>query len=151
MPAAYPLSGAHEEFIRSARVGHLASASAQGLPHVMPVCFELIEGRIYIGLDSKPKSVDASRLRRVRNITENPSVSFLVDRYDEDWSRLGYVLVRATATMCESEHERGCVVRALRSKYPQYQTMLPDDPPVIRVTPVSVSSWGDLTPQDTRR
>ena len=51
-------------FVESARVAHLASSSAEGQPHVVPVCFALVKGRIYVGLDAKPKSVDPLRLRR---------------------------------------------------------------------------------------
>ena len=140
------LTGDQERFVMSARVGRLGTAATTGQPHLIPVCFELVDGLIYVGLDSKPKSVEPVRLRRVRNILRNPSVAFLVDRYDEDWSRLGYVLVAATATLCDSEPERRAAVAALRAKYAQYSRLLDDGAPVIRITPSSVSSWGDLTP-----
>ena len=140
------LSEREARFVSGARVARLASASGDGLPHAVPVCFELMDGNVYIGLDSKPKSVGHRRLRRVRNILENPRASFLVDRYDnEDWGRLGYVLVTAEATLDVPEAERARAVLALRAKYSQYRTMLPDDAPVIRLTPVGASSWGDLS------
>ena len=133
-------------FIESARVAHLASSSAAGQPHVVPVCFALVNGRIYVGLDAKPKSVDPLRLRRVRNILQNPRVSFLVDRYSEDWTRLGYVMVTGEAELCPSEDERRAVVAALRAKYVQYEEMLHDDATVLRITPKRASTWGDLSP-----
>ena len=135
-----------ERFVRSARVGHLATSAPTGQPHVVPVCFVLSGGALYVGLDSKPKSVDVMRLRRVRNLHENPSVAFMVDRYDEDWSRLGYVLVSGTADVCRSGCDREGAIEDLRAKYPQYRTMLPDDAPVIRIVPESATSWGDLAP-----
>ena len=46
----------------------------------------------YIPLDEKPKKVDESKLRRVRNIEARHEASLLIDQYDDDWSRLGYVL-----------------------------------------------------------
>ena len=131
-------------FARRARVARLGTASADGQPNVAPVCFELLDGRIYIGLDSKPKSVSALRLRRVRNILENPRVSFLVDIYREDWERLGYVMITGKATMDAGEPERRRAIDALRRKYPQYERMLSDDAPVIRIVPARVSSWGNL-------
>ncbi len=140
------LSARQELFVASARVAHLASSSRAGRPHVVPVCFQLMRGRLYVGIDSKPKSVDAMRLRRVRNILDNPSVALLVDRYDEDWNRLGYVLISARATLDVPEPERREAIRALRAKYRQYERMLRDDAPVLRISPVAVSSWGDLTP-----
>ena len=131
-------------FVRRARVARLSTASCEGQPQATPVCFELLNGRIYIGLDSKPKSVGSLRLKRVRNIIENPKVSFLVDRYDEDWGKLGYVMIAATATLDIEDEERTEAIGALRSKYPQYARLLSDDAPVIRVAPVRVSSWGCL-------
>lgn len=131
-------------FVRRARVARLGTVSGDGQPNVVPVCFELLDGRVYIGLDSKPKSVDHLRLRRVRNILENRQVSFLVDRYDEDWGRLGYVMIGGSATLGMPETERRDAVEALRAKYPQYERMLPDDAPVIRISPARVSSWGML-------
>ncbi len=135
-------------FVKRARVARLGTASDERQPNVVPVCFELLDGRIYIGLDSKPKSVAHLKLRRVRNILANPRVSFLVDRYDEDWGRLGYVMITASATLDLREAERSRAIVALRSKYPQYLRLLPDDAPVIRITPLRVSSWGNMDEDD---
>ncbi len=142
-PAPPGLEGAVWDFVSAARVGRLATSSADGAPHVVPVCFAVADGRIYIGLDSKPKSVSPLRLRRARNIVENPRAAFLVDVYDdEDWSRLGYALITGAATMDVPEGERRAAIAALREKYPQYEKLLSDGAPVIRVTPERVSAWG---------
>ena len=133
-------------FVESARVARLASTSATGQPHVVPVCFVLVKGRIYVGLDAKPKSVDPLKLRRVRNILQNPKVSFLVDRYSDDWTELGYVMITGHAELCSDEDERRAAVAALRAKYTQYREMLHDGAPVIRITPKRASAWGELRP-----
>ena len=146
MPTTKTLTGPAARFIKSARVARLATADAHARPHAIPVCFEVVDGAIYIGLDAKPKTVDVLRLRRVRNLTANPQASLIIDRYDEDWTKLGYVLIAATATLDLPEPERAAAVRALKRKYPQYQTMLPDDAPVIKLTPTRITAWGDLTP-----
>ena len=113
------LGGAAAAFVSAARAGRLATSSADGEPHLVPVCFALMDGRVYIGLDSKPKSVGALRLRRVKNIIENPKVAFLVDVYDdEDWSRLGFALVSGEATMDVPEVERRGAIASLREKHP---------------------------------
>ena len=140
------LTPAASRFVESARVAHLASTSSVGQPHVIPVCFTLVKGRIYVGLDTKPKSVDPLRLRRVRNILQNPRVSFLVDQYSEDWTKLGYVMVTGEAELCSCEDERRAAISALRARYAQYQEMLHDDAPVLRITPRRASEWGDLSP-----
>jgi PPOX class probable F420-dependent enzyme len=133
-------------FVAGARVGRLATSTTDGRPHVIPVCFELLGEDIYIGLDAKPKSVDLLKLRRVRNITSNPQAAFIVDRYSEDWSQLGYVLVAVDAVLVRDEVERSDATQALRRKYAQYQALLPADAPVIRLRPQRVTSWGALTP-----
>lgn len=61
----------------------------------MPVCFVLTGDNIYITIDDKPKRRPGAALKRLRNISENPSVALIADHYDDaDWSRLGWVMVR---------------------------------------------------------
>jgi PPOX class probable F420-dependent enzyme len=134
-------------FLEEARVGRLATASADGVPHVIPVCFVFDGTCVYSAIDAKPKRVAAPRLRRLQNIQANPRASLLVDRYDEDWTRLRYILVfgRAEILGGGSARERGLAL--LREKYPQYRTM-PDfgQGPVIRLTPERVASWRGSAP-----
>src|SRR5262245_11584284 len=80
------LSPSERHFVLAGRVGHLATADRGGAPHVVPVCFGLIDDTLYIAIDEKPKRASARPLKRLRNITDNPSVAFVVDRYDEDWT-----------------------------------------------------------------
>src|SRR5689334_9024254 len=99
------LSDSEQRFLSGRRVAHLATADARGAPHVVPVCFALAGDRIYITLDEKPKR--STSLQRLSNIIVNPSVCFVADRYDEDWSRLGWVMVRGKADILAdgSEHD----------------------------------------------
>src|SRR5213076_2604807 len=46
-----------------------------------------------------PKRVAPERLRRIRNILENPRVALVIDRYSDDWSELAYLLIQGTATL----------------------------------------------------
>ena len=136
-------------FIASLRVAHLASADGAGAPHVVPICFVLEAGIIYTAIDAKPKRVEARRLRRVRNILENPNVALVFDRYVEDWGRIGYVMVTGKGNLVEDEDERSMAEDALREKYPQYHELLPAGCPVIRIEPSHVVSWGNLEPDET--
>ena len=67
----------------------------------MPVCFYL-EGRtLYITVDEKPKRADIP-LEQIRNIQENPAVAVTVDRWDEDWTRLAWIMLRGPADILSS-------------------------------------------------
>ena len=137
------LSPSELHFIQHQRVAHLATADAAGRPHVVPVCFAYLDGRIYVAIDEKPKR--SLRLQRLRNIEENPQVSLVFDRYVEDWSRLAWVMVHGTAAVVLNgpEHERAVAV--LRGRYLQYQSMALEGRPVISISVERASSWGDLT------
>ena len=82
------------QFLEAHRVGHLATAGADGAPHVIPVCYALDDEAVYFVADEKPKRRPARELLRLRNLRANPRAALVVDDYDEDWTRLAYVLVR---------------------------------------------------------
>ena len=136
------ISPADRAFLHQVRVGRLATASAEGDPHVIPVCFVFDGTCLYSAIDAKPKRVAAPRLRRLQNLRANPRASLLVDRYDEDWTRLRYVLVTGRAEILKTGPDRGRALTLLREKYPQYRAMAGfGEGPVIRLVPERVASW----------
>ncbi len=129
-------------FLHQARVGRLATASAEGEPHVIPVCFVFDGTCLYSAIDAKPKRVAVPRLRRLLNLRANPRASLVVDHYDEDWARLRYVLVIGRAEILEAGPDRERALTFLREKYPQYRDMANfGQGPVIRITPERVVGW----------
>lgn len=143
MPARTTLTPAEAAFVRAQRVARLATADAGGHPHLVPVCYAFDGTRFYTPLDEKPKRVEESKLRRVRNIEARHEASLLIDRYDDDWSRLGYVLVHGRAELLQPEdplHAQALVL--LRERYMQYRAMELETHPVIMITPDRVTSWG---------
>lgn len=138
-------------FLLAARVGHLATANPSGAPHVVPLCFALLEDdQIVSVLDHKPKrSASPRALRRVANVLANPQAAFLVDVYREDWSRLGFVLVHGAASLVGTGPLQVRAIEALRDRYPQYRTMDVSERPVLLITPQRVTTWGRLdTPEE---
>jgi PPOX class probable F420-dependent enzyme len=134
------------EFVRNGRVGRLATADAAGNPAVVPVCYAVVERGgepvVVSALDEKPKRVDARDLARVRRIRERPEVALVVDRYEEEWRRLGWVMFRGRAELQEVGADGHAVaVAALRAKYPQYAAMAIDQRPVIAVAALTATSW----------
>ena len=130
-------------FINIQRVARLATADLDGHPHIVPVCYAYDGTHFYIPLDEKPKRVEESKLRRVRNILARHEASLLIDRYDDDWSRLGYVLVHGEAELIQSDDPRHAqALVLLRERYVQYRSMELEKHAIIVITPDSVTSWG---------
>ena len=125
------------------RVAHLATAGADYAPHVVPICFVLDGDTLYSVIDRKPKRAAATELKRVRNIIANPRVSVLMDHYEEDWSRLWYVLMRGTASILHNGPEHAKAIELLRRKYAQYVQMDIEDRPIIKVQTTGVGVWGN--------
>lgn len=133
--------------LEEARVARLATLNARLRPHIVPVCFAYDGEFFYTAIDQKPKRVAPERLARLRNIVAVPEVALLIDQYDEDWTQLWYVLIRGRAKLIPKHRhkERACALRKLRAKYPQYsERMLPDDAPIIRITPERMTFWGKI-------
>jgi PPOX class probable F420-dependent enzyme len=129
--------------LRESRVARLGTADAAGQPLVVPVCY-VFDGRAcFSALDAKPKRVAAGALRRVRNIAANPRVSMVVDRWDEDWSKLAWVIVEGRGELLTAGAERAAAVDLLREKYAQYRILGldRDAAPVIRITPERALAW----------
>ncbi|WP_410622241.1 TIGR03668 family PPOX class F420-dependent oxidoreductase [Amycolatopsis sp. cmx-8-4] len=118
----------------AARVARLATASASGVPHLVPVTFAVHGDRIVFAVDHKPKSSLA--LRRLANIAENPAVSFLADGYDEDWLRLWWTRADGVARVL-SDADRAEPVSWLMAKYEQYA----ERPPEHAVVSTLVHTW----------
>jgi PPOX class probable F420-dependent enzyme len=133
--------------LEDARVARLATVDAKLRPHIVPVCFAYDGKVFYTSIDQKPKRVAPERLTRLRNILAVPQVALLIDRYDEDWTQLWYILIRGEARLLpmSGHKERAWALRKLRAKYPQYtERMLPDDAPIIRITPDRTAFWGKV-------
>ncbi len=138
------LSEEQRRFIETRRVGHLATADATGAPFLTPVCFGLRGETLFVTIDEKPKRRDVP-LKRVRNILENPNAAFIADRYDEDWTRLGWVMLRGRADILDTGEEHDRAQALLCERYPQYRAMNLVGLPVIALRIAHVAGWGDLS------
>jgi PPOX class probable F420-dependent enzyme len=135
------LSPHASRLIRSARVAHLATADTHGQPHVIPICFVFDGNYFYSPIDEKPKRAAPQKLKRVKNIRENTQVALVVDHYDEDWRKLGYILVIGKARVLLSGAKHRKAVNLLRRKYSQYRTMKIDRLPMILIRTTRTISW----------
>jgi PPOX class probable F420-dependent enzyme len=128
------------DLLRTARTGHLATVSASGEPHVIPVCYALVGEALYVAIDEKPKS--GRRLLRLRNIDATGQAALVVDHYAEDWTQLAWVLARGPArVITATDPHHAPALTALRDKYPQYRTMALEDAETIELRPGRWSTW----------
>lgn len=127
------------------RVARLATADLRRTPHVVPVCFALSgnRGSLYITVDQKPKNSQRP-LKRIRNLMENPQAAVVADRYDEDWTQLGWVMVRGRGEVLSHGAEHDGAQALLTWKYPQYRDMRLDHLPVIALRIERWTWWGRL-------
>jgi PPOX class probable F420-dependent enzyme len=119
----------------SAPVAHLATASADGAPHLVPICFALLGDSLYFAIDEKPKLT--RQLKRLRNVRENPRVSVVVDHYEDDWSRLWWVRADGVAREIADTPDVEIALAVLRAKYHQYAI----DPPAGPFVRVEIQRW----------
>jgi PPOX class probable F420-dependent enzyme len=94
--------------------------------------------------DEKPKRRPARELRRLRNLHENPRAALVVDDYDDDWTRLAWVLVRGPTQVVVDPAVHAAALRLLRARYAPYRRMALDDPerhPIVRLEPARVVAW----------
>jgi PPOX class probable F420-dependent enzyme len=86
-PAAAELGAEERTFAEHHRVGHLATADAAGVPHVVPICYAVVGDEFYFVVDEKLKR-SRRGLKRLRNIAANAQVALVIDQYDEKASLL---------------------------------------------------------------
>jgi PPOX class probable F420-dependent enzyme len=122
-----------------APVARLATVDATGVSSLVPICFVVDRDDIvWSAIDEKPKS--GQELKRIRNIRDNPHCALLADRYDDDWSRLAWVLLRGRAEVVPASDAPGAL-ELLRAKYAQYDDMALESSYLISL-PVDVAvSW----------
>ena len=147
MPTDPLLSGEERAFVESARRATLATITPDGRPRLVPICFVVIGDPpiLYSPIDDKPKrGDDPLALARVRDITADSRVTVLVDRWDEDWTRLAWLRIEGRAALLapDAGEDHAAVVAALRAKYSEYQGHRLEERPLIRITLERVTDWG---------
>ncbi len=99
-----------------ARSAVMTTISDDGAAHSVPVVFAVVNDEILSPIDHKPKS--GQKLARVKNLERDDRVTLLADKWDEDWTRLGWVMVQGAAVV--DTEPRVEEMRDLNARYPQY-------------------------------
>lgn len=128
-----------------ARRGYLGTNGSDGTADVVPVCFTWAGEAIWIPVDP-----GASLLSRRRSAEGGPKVTFMVDRWDEDWSRLSWLVAKGRVTVLndQDDEEYGRSMAALESKYPQYLSN-PHEGPIVRLDVEEWTGWDALDHEPT--
>jgi len=133
-------------FIRTARIGHLSTVDSTGIPTLLPVCFVTDGKAVFVVVDDMPKNSEPFKMQQIENLERNPNMSFGIDRYDEDWNRLGWVLLRGLGEAHKGQStEQRNAVSMLRDKYEQYRGMNLSKAPIIRMNILGARHWGQLS------
>jgi PPOX class probable F420-dependent enzyme len=139
------ITSAVEEFIERARIARLATIDSEFKPHLVPVVFVFDGNYFFIPVDEKRKTAKPEKLKRIRNIQDNPNVALLFDEYSEDWTKLAFVMIQGEASIA-SKGEGNIQVRQaykkLMTKYVQYQKVGVGEM-CIKITPKKVASWSN--------
>ena len=132
------------DFILRHSVGRLATTGRDGIPHVIPFCYALDAENIYFVVDQKPKRKTGKPLKRIRNMLENPVAAIVIDDYDNDWTRLAYVMITGGTSIVDSEDEYLRVLALLRERYPQYRDMqlTISHNSMVRIAVDKIHAWG---------
>lgn len=130
------------DILQTAKVARLAT-SDQDQPHLVPVVFVFDGCHIYIPIDEKKKKTHLpEELKRIKNIRKNPNVAFLIDRYDDDWTKLYFLMIIGKASILPIESCRKAIDK-LVAKYPQYQTINYGSI-CIKIKPEKITFWQNL-------
>jgi PPOX class probable F420-dependent enzyme len=121
--------------LNEARRGVLSTIESDGSPHSVPVVFVIQNGSIVSPIDNKPKR--GGDLRRVRNLAADPRATLLVDHWDEDWTRLGWVMIRGRVEV----HPIGAASEMLQDRFSQYTEEMTPGERALFLTPTRISWW----------
>jgi PPOX class probable F420-dependent enzyme len=131
------ISTEQHDFLSTRFVANLATADANGTSYVVPICFAIDGDDCYI--------VTSDNNRRARNVRENPQAAMVADHYEDDWKRIGYVVIRGRAELLESGPEHEKAAQLLRTRYPQFENMDPVEERLMLVIRVEhATGWGVL-------
>ena len=124
--------------LSAVRVATLATIGDDGNPHLVPITFAVENDLIFTAVDHKPKTTP--RLRRLRNIEQNPRVALLANHYSDDWQELWWVRVDGLASVTAQAEEIQHPIDLLVRRYEQYSARHPDGP-VITIRADRWTGW----------
>jgi nitroimidazol reductase NimA-like FMN-containing flavoprotein (pyridoxamine 5'-phosphate oxidase superfamily) len=78
--------------IDKARVARLATVDTECKPRLIPFVFD--NDCYFIPIDEKTNRSRPEKLKRAKNIQQNPNVALSIDEYNEDWTKLYFIMIQ---------------------------------------------------------
>ena len=131
------LTKAVTQLVEWERICRVATVGEAGMPHLVPVCHVVCDGKIYFA------SGDDGR--KVLNLRANPRLALTVDLYSDAWANLKGVMVQGRAALIDKGPRFRKIRALLYRKYPQYPdeaALDESDSVIVEVTPTRVFTWG---------
>ena len=128
----------NKEFIKTQKILRLASIDPNGNPHIVPVWYDYINGKFYIGTNT--------RTAKARNIKKNPRVSFCIDVGIKSPGIFGAMGIGRARLILENKRvqlvAKKILLRYFKSlKNKSAQQLLDDTNCIIEITPKKLTSW----------
>ncbi|HXX05545.1 MAG TPA: pyridoxamine 5'-phosphate oxidase family protein [Candidatus Bathyarchaeia archaeon] len=128
----------NKEFIKSQKILRLATIDPKGNPHIVPVWYDYINGKFYIGTNS--------RTTKAKNVKKNPRVSFCIDVGIKSPDIFGIMGVGRAMLILENRRvqlvAKKILLRYFKSiKNKSAQQLLNDTDCIIKITPTKLASW----------
>jgi len=128
----------NNEFIKTQKILRLATIDSKGNPHIIPVWYDYINGKFYIGTNT--------RTTKARNIKKNPRVSFCIDVGIKSPDIFGTMGIGRAKLILENKRvkqvAKKILLRYFKSlKNKSAQQLLDDTDCIIEITPKKLTSW----------
>lgn len=128
----------NREFIKTQKILRLATIDPKGNPHIIPVWYDYINGKFYIGTNT--------RTTKARNIKKNPRVSFCIDVGIRSPDIFGIMGIGRAKLILENKRVQPVAKKILRRyfkslKNKSAQQLLDNTDCVIEITPKKLTSW----------
>ena len=127
-----------KDFIKSQKILRLATIDPQGNPHIVPVWYDYINGKFYIGTNTRTK--------KAKNVKKNPKVSFLIDVGIKSPNIFGIMGIGIAKIIVENKRvqrvAKKILLRYFKSlKNISAQQLLNDTDCIIEIIPKKLTSW----------
>ncbi len=127
-----------KDFLKSQKIMRLATIDPKGDPHIVPVWYDYLHGKFYVGTNMRTK--------KAKNVKQNPKVSFCIDVGISSPDIFGIMAVGKARLILNNKQVKLIAKRillryfkSLRNK--SAQQLLNDTDCIIEIIPKKLKTW----------